>query len=314
MNILLATPAPIVRDETTHQNLRDAGQYNDGAQDWFLYLCSEDVTGQYPGSKLIGAWRADGRVATDNQDPPQPIPIDPDYEAFIRPFGNADGAATGSLGFHSWLGNGQRHVRVDPEDGSLPQYPADLQPYIVTVQRTYIDDDGYPHIPHGFTFRINFADPATVPSARSFGVYADAECTQYLWTPGAFVDVDGVWTIECPVGQRTAEESEWHFAMLLGAAQEGRFTLPIGTQSMTWHFFTADQGGGGGGGYADSGQTVTGMAGTVTLMASNAQFNVGDKIRIDGHESTVTSKWTGTGLVLTPYKAHATGATIEVWQ
>ena len=100
--------------------------------------------------------------------------------------------------------------------------------------------------------------------------------------------------------------------MLFGAAQEGRFTLDENQQSVTKHFFDVDQGSAGSG-WVDSGQTVTGMAGTVTLMASNAQFVVGDLIRIDGHESEVTSKWTSTGLVLTPYKAHTTGEVIEVW-
>ena len=116
----------------------------------------------------------------------------------------------------------------------------------------------------------------------------------------------------CPVGQRTAEPQTWHFAMLFGAAQEGRFTLDENQQSVTKHFFDVDQGSAGSG-WVDSGQTVTGMAGTVTLMASNAQFVIGDLIRIDGHESEVTSKWTSTGLVLTPYKAHTTGEVIQVW-
>jgi hypothetical protein len=305
--------------------LQPSGIYNDGTQDWHLYLCTEILT----ADKVIGAWNPDGSVlvtATDGDGVPTAwYPIDPDYEAYICPMGNEAGVATDELDYHHWLGNEQRHVQAEPVAGTLPQYPAYRQPYIVTVTRTYIDYDGFPQIPHGFTFTIEFADPSRAPDARSFGVYSDAECTAYLWTPGAFQYVDSgevdenddpimVWRIECPVGQRTATESEWHFAMLFGAAQEGRFTLPIGVQSMTPYLFAVDQGDtGGGSGWVDSGQTVTGMAGTVTLIQSNAGFSIGDQVRIDGHESEVTSTWTGTGLVLTPYKAHATGATVEIF-
>lgn len=317
MSALIALPNRIV-NKVTHPVMMSVGEYNDGSQEWYLYISRIDTTQLenegtplYPGAKLIGQWDADGSVATVDD---VPVSIDPDYEAYIRPFGNAAGAATDSLNFPYFAGHGQRHVRPDPQDGTLPQYPANRQPYTVRVERTFVDDDGYPATPHGFTFTIVFADPSRAPNARSFGVYSDAACTQYLWTPGAFADIDGTWTINCPVGQRTANESEWNFAMLFGAAQEGRFTLPVGVQSKTLNFFDADQGDtGGGAGWVDSGQTVTGMAGTVTLIQDNSGFNVGDQVRIDGHESEVTSKWTGTGLVLTPYKAHATGATIEVW-
>ena len=135
----------------------------------------------------------------------------------------------------------------------MPQFPADKQPYQVTVERTVILDDGFAHIPHGFVFRIQFAAPDTQPTARSFGVYSDVECTQYLWTPGAFQNAgpddegDTIWQINCPVGQRTAEPQDWHFAMLLGSAQVGKFTLPASQQSTTRYFFEANRGEWGGG-------------------------------------------------------------------
>ena len=96
-----------------------------------------------------------------------------------------------SLDYHHWFGGGQRYMQPEPAADTLPQYPADRQPYVIDVVRTNITDDGFPAIPHGFQFTIAFADPSRAPNARSFGVYSDAECTQYLWTPGAFVDVEG---------------------------------------------------------------------------------------------------------------------------
>lgn len=309
MNSLIALPSPI-EEVRTHPEMLAAGSYNDGAQDWHLYMSTEDTSASYAGSKLLGQWNEDGSV-------PEGVTIDADYTAFVNPAGNASGEAPETVAIINWLGHHpERAIRELIEgDETLPYFPADNQPFIVRVARTVILDDGYPQIPHGFTFMIEFADPTRAPDARSFGVYSDAGCTQYLWTPGAFSLIDGVWTINCPVGQRTAEPQDWHFAMLFGAAQEGRFTLSIGQQSETRYFFEHDQG------YEpppsatwhDSGETVTGMAGTVTLVSNITPFPVDTLTRINGFESTVTSTWAGQGLVLTPYHAHSTGAIIEVY-
>jgi hypothetical protein len=240
---LIALPSPI-EPVVTRPEMMPVTIYTSD-QEWHVYLSSSDTTEDYAGSKLIGGWDDDGIAITS---------LDFDFAEYLQPAGLIDGEAPTTLAINNWLGaKPERAVQETPVEGTLPQFPADAQPYQVTATRTNITDDGFAQIPHGFTFRIAFAAPDTQPTARSFGVYSDAECTQYLWTPGAFVnagtDDDGntIWQINCPVGQRTAEPQEWHFAMLLGAAQVGKFTLPVGQESTTRYFFEANRGEWGGG-------------------------------------------------------------------
>jgi len=230
---LIALPTPI-EPVVSRPEMMPVTSYTSD-QKWHVYISSSDTTADYAGSKLIGGWDEEGNAITA---------IDPDFAEYLQPAGLIDGEAPTTLAINNWLGaKPERAVQETPVEGTLPQFPVDAQPYQVTVTRTEILDDGFSHIPHGFRFRIEFAAPDTEPTARSFGVYADEACTQYLWTPGAFTlqgeGEEAQWVIDCPVGQRTAEQQEWHFAMLLGAAQVGRFTLPVGQQSTTRYFFEA---------------------------------------------------------------------------
>jgi len=237
---LIALPSAI-EPVRTRPEMMPVTTYDNGAV-WHVYLSSEDTTADYAGSRLLGGWGEDGLALTA---------IDPDVADYLQPAGNLSGEAPVTLAVNHFMGHKpERAVTDTPAADTLPQFPADRQPYQVSVERTVILDDGFAHIPHGFRFTLQFAAPETLPTARSFGVYADAECTQYLWTPGAFAEViegegedqQTLWRIDCPVGQRTAEPQDWHFAMLLGSLQVGRFTLPLGQQSATRYFFEHDRG------------------------------------------------------------------------
>lgn len=240
---LIALPSPI-EPVRTRPEMMPVASYDNGSE-WHVYLSSEDTSADYAGSRLLGGWGEAGLAITA---------IDSDVAEYLQPAGNVEGEAPTSVAFNHFMGHApERAITDTPAADTLPQFPADKQPYQVTVERTVILDDGFAHIPHGFVFRIQFAAPDTQPTARSFGVYSDVECTQYLWTPGAFQNAgpddegDTIWQINCPVGQRTAEPQEWHFAMLLGAAQVGKFTLPVGQESTTRYFFEANRGEWGGG-------------------------------------------------------------------
>ena len=240
---LIALPSPI-EPVRSRPEMMPVTSYNNGTV-WHVYLSSEDTSADYAGSRLLGGWGEDGLAITA---------IDPDVAEYLQPAGNVEGEAPTSVAFNHFMGHApERAITDTPAADTLPQFPADKQPYQVTVERTVILDDGFAHIPHGFVFRIQFAAPDTQPTARSFGVYSDVECTQYLWTPGAFQNAgpddegDTIWQINCPVGQRTAEPQDWHFAMLLGSAQVGKFTLPASQQSTTRYFFEANRGEWGGG-------------------------------------------------------------------
>ena len=240
---LIALP-DVIAPVWTRPEMVPVTSYDNGTE-WHVYLSSADTTADYAGSRLLGGWGEDGLAITA---------IDPDVAEYLQPAGNVEGEAPTSVAFNHFMGHApERAITDTPAADTLPQFPADKQPYQVTVERTVILDDGFAHIPHGFVFRIQFAAPDTQPTARSFGVYSDVECTQYLWTPGAFQNAgpddegDTIWQINCPVGQRTAEPQEWHFAMLLGAAQVGKFTLPVGQESTARYFFEANRGEWGGG-------------------------------------------------------------------
>ena len=183
MNILLATQAPIVRDETTPINVMDAGGYNDGAQDWSVYLCAEDHTGLYAGSKLLGIWNNDGSVLETA--PGVYYPIDLDYQTYLRPIGNetVEGVATGPLNYQYWLGNQQRYLQSSPAQNTLPQYPADNQPIILRMDRRFDDTPGFEG--QGWVATIEFADPNRPPNARAIGIYD--ENWSFIYTTGAFV-------------------------------------------------------------------------------------------------------------------------------
>ncbi len=325
MNILLATPTAIVRDDDTPINIMDSGTYNDGTNDWWLYLCTEDHSALYPGSKIISKWNSDGSVlvtATDEDGNPTAwYPIDPDYENHIRPFGNLSGVATDSLDYHHWLGGGQRAVQAVPVVDTAAEYPSDNQPIVLTMERRLDDTPGFEG--EGWICTIEFTDPNRPPDARAIGIYTDPDHQDFLYTTGAFVwtdtgevDAEGnpifKWETVNPAGRVTQDPEPIYYALLFGSAQEGRMTLPADSSERTDFFWEFNQGNGGTGAWEDSGATVTGMSGTATLVSDTTPFTVGQEVRIEGVEMTVTSITAGQWLVLDPYRISTTGSVIQI--
>jgi hypothetical protein len=167
-------------------------------------------------------------------------PFDSALWQAIRPYGNnPDGSATGYLGYHSWAGVPLRMLG-DPNSTDLMErlYP-DVPPFEIMVGHYWYEQAEFSG--YGFLAEITGGADSRDPSARAMAVYSDPECTQYLWTGGAYqlgpsrlgqVDEEGVplqvWFSDTPPGQRTAQEEEWHLACLFGSAQEGHATLPVG--------------------------------------------------------------------------------------
>ena len=281
----------------------------------YVYLSARQL--DYPSQTLVGAWNGDGSIMLDSND--NPIPIDPLFDS-MRPVGNIEGVATGPIKYHYFLGHLPRYVQAVPVVDTDPVYPADNQPMVLTMARRWDDTLGFEG--WGWIATIEFADPNRSPDARAVGIY-DTDWN-YLYTTGAFVwtdtgEVDGdgnpiyKWQTLSPAGQATATKEVINYAMLFGATQEGRGTLIETKDSQELYFWEHDQVIPGES-WQDSGATVTGMAGTVTLVSDVAPFAVGNLVRIEGVEMSVTSIWSGQGLVLDPYRTSTTGATIEIWQ
>ena len=282
----------------------------------YLYLSDRPLS--YSNQTLVGAWSSDGEILLDvNLDP---IPIDPLFD-FLRPVGNLDGDATGQVLYHHFLGHKPRYVQEVPVANTLPEYPADNQPIILSMERRWDDTPGFEG--WGWIATIEFPDPNRPPDARAIGIYNDSWAYQYttgafVWTDTGEVDGDGVaifkWQTLSPAGFATATKESIYYALLLGSVQEGTSILPEDQDSQTLYFWESNQGGGSA--WVDSGETTIGMAGSVTLVSDNAPFIVDDLVRINGVEMTVTSLYFGAndGLVLSPYTVSPSGEVIEIWQ
>ena len=178
---------------------------------------------------ILGQWDPDGK----------PISQHVDYQLW-RPLGNDDGMATGDLtgqGRQGWAVRYQEWDEADPDNIETSIYPATNMPFKLKITREdHTSDPTWP----GWGWRVDMVseDPARDITARAIGVY-DANW-QYLYTTGAFIDDgSGNYFTECPIGQRTADADPVYFALLLGAAQEGRWVLDgITSESQFW---SADQ-------------------------------------------------------------------------
>jgi len=203
------------------------------------YLCSDTDMADWPGTaRLVGAWGDEGEPLTT---------ITSDYEAWIRPLGNEAGMATGNLDSMRWQGHPEEKLfeyTPDP-DPELPplveeRYPSTNRPFTLQIERTLITDDGFPHIPHGWKVTMLSDDPLRDITARAIGIYNSSG--GYLYTTGAFIDDgSGTFFTECPVGQRTADEADIFFKLLLGASPEGAWDLLIGSPDSDRLFWLADQ-------------------------------------------------------------------------
>ena len=272
MNVLLAyaTEQPV----DPYTNLQPSGTYNDGTSDWWLYLCTEILT----ADKVIGAWEFDGTVLVTDTDPNtgEPTdyyPIHPDYEAFIRPLGNAtvtefdedgnpisttEGVATDSLDYHHWYGNTQRFLQAVPAVDTAPQYPETEQPIVLTMERWFDTTPGWEG--HAWRATIEFSDPTRPPDARAIGIYSDTWGYLYstgalVWTDTGEVDAEGnpifKWQTQTPVGRATAAPEPVYYALLFGSAQEGRMVLEADTESRQDFYWEENQ---------DGTQTLSGVS------------------------------------------------------
>jgi hypothetical protein len=180
---------------------------------------------------VLGQWEPNG----------QPISMHADYQLW-RPLGNDNGVATGDLtgqGRQGWAYRYQEYNDADPENIVTSLYPITNMPFELKIERQYIDDDGFPQIPHGWKVTMISEDPQRDITARGIGVY-DANWN-YLYTTGSFVPDGNTYSTVCPVGQRTADEVDVYFKLLLGSAPEGEWVLPVGQQEDLRQFWAADQ-------------------------------------------------------------------------
>lgn len=188
---------------------------------------------------LVGKWQNDGSVDSIN------VPL---YEKHFKSFQNGeDGEATDSLNFQYFQGHHQRQMQEAVVENTLAVYPSDKQPFVVTMQRYEDTKSVWP----GWYWRfiVEFSDPERSPKNRTVGIYD--KNWNYLYTVGALVEkpytsvsVDEdpptevmKYTGACPPGFQTTKPEDIYYALLHGAAQEGRMILPAAKneqQSLFW--------------------------------------------------------------------------------
>ena len=183
---------------------------------------------------LVGKWGNDGSLHV----------VDEPAYTELRPFGNDSGEATSMLDLMGYQGHAQRHLQEVPVEHTYPEYPASEQPFSLRITRTQTLDDGWPHIPWGWTVEVLSNDPERDITARAIGIYDgsgdpdDPDSWAYQYTTGAFVLMDveeeddegnpitvSRYGCVCPIGQRTATPDTIYFKLLLGSAPEGAWTL-----------------------------------------------------------------------------------------
>lgn len=291
-------------DETPQANSAFVGALIGGDKVYLMPNEDADAT-------LIGEWGNDGQL----------VSMDDFVYSELRPFGNDAGFATGHLGLIHYQGHAQRHMQDIPAVDTLPYYFSNLHPFVIHMERYKRTGEWT-----GWSWKatIEFSDPNREPTNRAIGIYPGGDWDAAGWNTGAFVwtevdrDIDGnpvmKWQTECPAGRETSTKEPLYYALLHGSAHEGRMELPEGKDALEKLFWEHDQPVPVEGEWADSGQTVAGMAGTVTLIQDNSGFSAGSLVRIEGVEMEVTSLWTGTGIVLDPYRVSTVGAVVEIWQ
>lgn len=307
MNYLYATPSP----STLPENYIGKAVFSEAKGDTDYWLSAEEIV--EAGWTLVSAHHDDG-VA---------LFLSTGYNDLVQ-FGNDAGMATDQLDYHHWQGHKQRQMQMPDEivPDTLPQYPADIQPITLTMERVWDDTPGWEG--WGWLATIEFSDPNRAPDARAIGIYDSG--WNYLYTTGAFiwtdtgeVDADGQpifkWRTNNPAGRATATKESVFYGLLWGSIPEGQIELPPDTDEQTRNFWDRDQGGTPTqvGTWVDSGATVRGAAGTATTVTDTTPFSVGMATRINGVEQEINS--VGGGWInLIPYQnpPHAAGSVIEI--
>ena len=86
----------------------------------------------------------------------------------------------------------------------------------------------------GYKVELNSVNPAFTPGNLALAVYTNPNCTDYLYTTGAFVETDGIWGAVCPAGHEPGD-IDINFGLLYGAAPISCWIMPSGqdVQSLT---------------------------------------------------------------------------------
>ena len=184
---------------------------------------------QAAGAHLIGGWRASGAPWGE---------VDVDAYMRLCPLGNAPaegkvraGRATGPLGLPRLAGYAQRQLG---EDGRL--YPETTSPITLKISHTEVKGS------HGWAAEVVGPFDRS-PAARCVGVYADADCTEFLYKSAPFAfGADLELYAQSPLGEETAGRGDVHVALLYGAVQEGFQTLPRDEDSVTYLFWRDEAG------------------------------------------------------------------------
>ena len=284
---------------------------------------TEDPT--LPGDNLVFGTGPDGI--------PLPGYSYDDYKAIVPHGNNPDGSAVDYTKFmHTWSGwhpKGRLFGDLASDVDVERVFPVSDRPLDAEVRHKFFDVIG-PARGWGFRLELEGAAPSRDPTARAIGVYSDPECTQFLWTTGAFqlltsdwqVDSNGdplqVWGTDSWDGGRLEEKGTWHIAMLLGSAQEGYETLSYYEDSQ--RFLSWDYNQSSGSAWVDTGATIIAQAGTVYRIsdaAVAAALIPGQAIRLgDTAETTFTGVWAGGAdyIEIDPFVQAAVGDVVWAWQ
>lgn len=84
----------------------------------------------------------------------------------------------------------------------------------------------------GFKVVLNSADADFAPDNMALAVYTNANCQDFLYTTGAFVEEGGVWGAVCPAGHEPGNV-EIHFGILYGSAPMLCWSMPQGQDEIT---------------------------------------------------------------------------------
>jgi len=124
----------------------------------------------------------------------------------------------------------QADVENPPESQAYnpPLPPGVTPPAISSILITVTRHEGWQgNI--GWKAIIESGEEIFTPTNLSMAEYTNPDCDGYLYTTGAFQDIDGVFTAVCPPGQEKGDV-DLNLGLLYGAAKLSCFTLSAGVQ------------------------------------------------------------------------------------
>ncbi len=232
MNYIYSYPAKLVFDE---ENPKPGDLVFDHEQGGLFYYLSGSERGD---GTLVGSWEGDGTLVVNNS-----------FQT-VRPFGNSveEGAATDSLDYLHWMGDAQRQMQAAPAPETAPQYPADNQPFVITMRRVW--REGPPKSGWGWIASIQFVDPNRAPRARKIDIHNEDWGNKYSsgafnWTDTGEVDDEGQpiyeWQTTNPPSKVTDEKEDIYYSLKHQSTQEGKMVIPTGIDSRQNFFWGVNQ-------------------------------------------------------------------------